>query len=263
MHDHSEKAGPARLRKDGEREYQLAEARTDGTVTGYASTFDREPDSYGDVIAKGAFRRTLAEWKASGFPIPLLYGHNTDDPECNIGRVVEAREDSRGLFVKAEFDADNKKSQYVRKLAAEGRLYQFSFGYAVRDQATVTLAGGTQANELRDIDLFEVSMVQIPANQHAVVTGVKRRGRGLSDVDGYRKWALIDAYSKADADAEGQELDAMKRETVTEAIERALDSMSLSELAALATVLGAATWGADETRSSALRHIEQAAAAAR
>lgn len=34
-----------------------------GTVTGYAATFDREPDSYGDVIAPGAFAETLKRWR--------------------------------------------------------------------------------------------------------------------------------------------------------------------------------------------------------
>ena len=159
-----------------------AQMPADGTVEGYASTFDRTPDSYGDVVAKGAFERTLGEWGAKEYPIPLLYGHNTDDPEYNIGRVVDAHEDERGLYVRAEFDADNPKAQYVRKLAAEGRLYQFSFAYAIRDAADVELEDGTRAYELRDLDIFEVSLVQIPANQHAVVTGIKS-GRRNSKAD--------------------------------------------------------------------------------
>lgn len=153
-----------------------AQMGADGIVEGYASTFDRTPDSYGDVIAKGAFARTLDEWAAKGgegLSIPLLYGHNTDDPMHNIGRVTEAREDERGLFVRAEFDADNPTAQYARKLAAEGRLYQFSFAYGIRDEAPVELDGGVKANELRDLDLYEVSLVQIPANQNAVVTAIK------------------------------------------------------------------------------------------
>lgn len=157
----------------------LAPEVTDGgAVKGYASTFDRDPDAYGDVVAKGAFSRTLAEWaaKGEGVCIPLLYGHNTDDPEYNIGRVTSAVEDERGLLVEAEFDPDNPKAQYVRKLVREGRLYQFSFAYDVRDAAPVELDGGAKANELRDLDLFEVSLVQIPANQHATVEGVKERG---------------------------------------------------------------------------------------
>lgn len=144
-----------------------------GSVKGYASTFDREPDSYGDVVAKGAFEDSLKHWESIGKPIPLLYGHNTDDPEYNIGKVTLAREDDRGLYVEAEFDAENPKAQYVRKLAKEGRLYQFSFAYQVLDAAPVELADGIKANELRKMDLFEVSLVQIPANQHAEVVEVK------------------------------------------------------------------------------------------
>lgn len=153
-----------------------AQMGADGIVEGYASTFDRIPDSYGDVIAKGAFARTLDEWRAKegeGLSIPLLYGHNTDDPMHNIGKVTEAHEDERGLFVHAEFDADNPTAQYARKLASEGRIYQFSFAYGIRDAGEVELDDGTRAYELRDLDLYEVSLVQIPANQHAVVTSIK------------------------------------------------------------------------------------------
>lgn len=153
-----------------------AQMSADGVVEGYAATFDREPDSYGDVIAKGAFARTLDEWRAKegdGLSIPLLYGHNTDDPMHNIGKVTEAYEDDKGLFVHAEFDADNPTAQYARKLAAEGRLYQFSFAYAIKGAGMTTLDDGVDAYELRDLDLYEVSLVQIPANQHAVVTSVK------------------------------------------------------------------------------------------
>lgn len=143
-----------------------------GIVKGYASTFDREPDAYGDVIAKGAFAKTLEKWEKlneEGRYIPLLWGHDTDNPESNIGRVVNAYEDERGLFIEAEYDKDNPRAQYVRKLVNEGRVYQFSFAYEVKDWATVTLEDGTKANELREIELFEVSVVQIPANSHATV----------------------------------------------------------------------------------------------
>lgn len=148
----------------------------DGAVEGYAATFDRIRDSYGDVIAKGAFADSLKRWQEIDKPIPLLYGHSTTDPQYNIGRVVEAREDDHGLFVRAEFDADNPKAQYVRKLVKEGRLYQFSFAYEVQDAGTVELEDGADAYELRKLDLFEVSLVQIPANQRAVVTDVKGDG---------------------------------------------------------------------------------------
>ena len=145
----------------------------EGTVEGYAATFDRIPDAYGDVIKAGAFADSLKAWEQNGKPIPLLYGHSTDDPAYNIGKVVKAHEDGKGLYVVAQFDEENEKAQYVRKLVKEGRLWQFSFAYEVLDGGSVELEDGTEAYELRKMNLFEVSLVQIPANQRAVVTGVK------------------------------------------------------------------------------------------
>lgn len=147
-----------------------------GIVKGYAATFVREPDSYGDVIAPGAFAKSLERWEAlyaEGKRIPLLYGHQMGDPFYNIGSVTSIKEDEYGLFIEAEFDPDNGTAQYVRKLAQEGRLYQFSFAYSVLDAAPVELEDGRKANELRELDIYEVSLVQIPANQTAVVTEVK------------------------------------------------------------------------------------------
>ena len=147
-----------------------------GMVKGYASTFVKEPDAYGDIIAPGAFAESLKRWEAlneQGKYIPLLYGHNMDDPDYNIGRVTLAKEDEYGLYVEAEFDAENEKAQYVRKLVQEGRLYQFSFAFSILDQGDAELEDGTLVNELRKLDIYEVSLVQIPANQTAVVTEVK------------------------------------------------------------------------------------------
>ena len=109
-----------------------------GGITAYASTFDREPDSYGDVVAKGAFADTLRAWADSGRPIPLLFAHNMDDPDYNIGSVTSAEEDDRGLRVTAEFDPDNPKAQYVRKLVNEGRVSKMSFAYEALDEGPVS-----------------------------------------------------------------------------------------------------------------------------
>lgn len=157
-----------------------------GTITGYASTWDREPDSYGDVVAKGAFAETLKQWGERDAHIPFLYGHRLDDPKYNIG-WCEAEEDERGLKFTAHLDADSEKAQYVRKLYKEGRIYQFSFAYDVLDAGEVELEDGTKADELRKLELFEISAVQIPANQHAEVIDVKAgRRNSKSDEDKLR-----------------------------------------------------------------------------
>lgn len=162
---------------------------TKATVTGYASTFDRTPDSYGDIVAPGAFTESLARWASlneQGKFIPLLYGHNALDPDYNIGRVVSAEEDERGLLITAEFDLSNPKAVYVRKLVQEGRVYQFSFAYDVLKAGEVELEGGGKAYELQKLEIFEISLVQIPANQNATVEDVKsasKAGRRNSKAD--------------------------------------------------------------------------------
>jgi HK97 family phage prohead protease len=231
-----------------------AQMPSEGTVEGYAATFDREPDSYGDVIAKGAFARTLTEWSQKEQPIPLLYGHNTEDPEMNIGKVTEAYEDEKGLHVRAEFDADNPKAQYVRKLAKEGRLYQFSFAYSVRDAADVDV-DGFKAYELRDLDLYEVSLVQIPANQHAVITEIKSgRRNSKADADELRQIRTLaaqitQAINGLLADEEGTdepedgpdpEANAEEPETVNAEEQKATDSDELERAKQQIAALNAA-----------------------
>ena len=188
-----------------------------GIIKGYASTFDREPDSYGDIVAPGAFADTLKEWEEKnqqGLYIPLLWGHDTYDPESNIGCIKLAREDERGLYVEGVFDAENERAQYVRKLAMEGRVYQFSFAYEVTEWGQVELEDGRNANELRKLKLYEVSVVQIPANQHATIEEVKsiKAGRRNSAKDAdelqaikERAQEIIEAVNGLLADADPEE----------------------------------------------------------
>lgn len=42
-----------------------------GMISGYASTWTREPDSYGDVVAKGAFAEDIAKIKEEGRVLPF------------------------------------------------------------------------------------------------------------------------------------------------------------------------------------------------
>lgn len=149
------------------------EERGNGGFEGYAATFDRVPDSYGDVIAQGAFTNTLKAWQESGRPIPVLYGHNMNDPDYNIG-VAECTEDEKGLHVSAKFDSSDK-AQRTRELLKEGRLSKMSFAYGILDEAPVELEDGVKANELRELELFEVSVVLVPANSFAEISETKAR----------------------------------------------------------------------------------------
>ena len=147
-------------------------ADDNGSITGYAATFIREPDSYGDIIAKGAFSESIAAIEAEGKAIPLLWNHDSGDLKSYIGTVTELAEDDHGLLFTATFDG-TERAQRARELAADGRLCKFSFAYDVLDQGTVALEDGTEVNELRKLNIHEVSLVMYPANRDTSVVEVK------------------------------------------------------------------------------------------
>lgn len=152
----------------------------EGQFEAYASTFTREPDSYGDVVAKGAFDATLKEWGESGNILPVLWGHNMTDPDYNIGGAVEVSEDDHGLRVKGQLDLDNPKAAQVYRLIKGKRVGQMSFAFDVLDEGTVT-ENGQKFNELRALKLYEVSIVPIGANQDTEILAVKSALEALTD----------------------------------------------------------------------------------
>lgn len=146
----------------------------EGVISGYASVFGNV-DSYGDIVVKGAFSRSIEKIGRTGKVISVFYGHNMEDPRANIGRVVELREDNRGLFFKAQLDlSGGTYGRLVYEQLKDGRLDSLSFGFSVIDGAN-TEAG----YELRDLELYEISVVPIPANREALITEVKA-GRAIS-----------------------------------------------------------------------------------
>lgn len=165
------------------KEFTLIKSADDaGTISGYFSTYDRIPDSYGDVIAKGAFAETIAKRKESGHPFPLCWNHDLNQI---IGSVDpdDIEDTDKGPLMTASF-FNTQLAQEKREIVKSGVVYQFSFAYDILDAGPVELEDGVKANELRKLDLFEVSIVPIPANQNAVMTDVKagRRNR-KSDED--------------------------------------------------------------------------------
>ena len=149
----------------------------EGQFEAYASVFGNV-DSYGDVVVKGAFEKDLTAWKDAGIPIPLLFGHNMEDPDFNIGHIADAKEDDHGLLVKGQLDLESPKAQQVYRLLKGNRINQMSFAYKVLDSGPVEV-DGAKAVELRELKLYEISVVPVGANELTEVLAVKA-GRVLS-----------------------------------------------------------------------------------
>ena len=153
------------------KSFELKEGEN-GIVEGYASTWTKTPDSYGDIVIKGAFTDTLKKRKATGHPFPLCFNHDFDQI---IGAVFEAEEDDYGLKIKASF-LNTPAAQEKRELVKEGIVWQFSFAYSVLGWEEPTEEERKQGifNKLTKLELYEVSLVPVPANQTAIVTDIKK-----------------------------------------------------------------------------------------
>jgi len=135
-----------------------------GGFTGYGSVFG-ELDSEGDIVAKGAYAQTLAQFVERGF---IAWGHAWDNP---VATVKAAHEDGRGLFLEAEFHSD-AQSQIARTRTAErlarGKFMGLSIGYL-----PLEFDRTEKGRVLTRIELFETSLVTVPALASAGVLAAK------------------------------------------------------------------------------------------
>lgn len=146
--------------------FKVSDAASSGTFAGYASTFGGEPDSYGDIIAPGAFSESLKEHQAKASVPALLWAHDSSEP---IGRWLTLKEDRYGLAVTGKLTLATKRGAEAHALMKDGAL-GLSIGYRVAPGG-VARQGSNQI--LTAVQLFEVSAVAMPANSSARITSVK------------------------------------------------------------------------------------------
>lgn len=167
-----------------------ADGLAEGQFRALVSVFGNE-DSMGDVIVRGAFAQVLAEWKASGDPIPVVWSHKWTDPFAHVGTVLEAKETGEGLEVLGQIeDRDtNPTAHQVHQLLKGRRIKQFSFAYEVGE------GGWVQTDDLeahpwgeyyeikRFSSLFEVGPCLVGANQETELLAAKAADltRGLKE----------------------------------------------------------------------------------
>lgn len=153
----------------------------DGRFSGYASVFD-VIDSQRDRMKRGAFRKSL---RVRQTPVKLLWQHQWESP---IGVVDQIFEDARGLFVQGRLLMDVAKAREAYALLKAGALRGMSIGYQVKQSRRDPDSG---VRELLEVELWEVSIVTLPANAQANVTALKG-GQPLDELQG-----LIAALAQA------------------------------------------------------------------
>lgn len=136
-----------------------------GTFAGYASLFG-VPDLGGDVVVKGAFRRSLK--RRGPYGVKLLFQH---DPSQPIGVWLSIVEDHRGLYVRGRLMPEIAKAREVLALMRARALDGLSIGFrTVKGSRDPT----TGLRHLHEIDLWEVSVVTFPMQPDARISAVKK-----------------------------------------------------------------------------------------
>ena len=134
----------------------------EGIFTGYGAVFSNI-DSGGDIIEPGAFTKTIAE---SADRVKILSGHN--ESLLPIGKPLELREDAKGLYLKAKI-SDTVLGRDVKTLIGDRVLGELSIGY----DPIVFDYDEDGIRHLREVKLWEISVVTWAMNEEATITGFK------------------------------------------------------------------------------------------
>ena len=139
------------------------EEEDDGSIKirGYASTNDT--DRSGDIVESSAWQKSGGLDNYKNNPI-LLFNHNYDTP---IGKTTSLAITEKGLQIEGKI---SKSAGHIAEMVKEGILSAFSVGFRVKDADWID---ETEGYRIKDAELFEVSVVSVPANQGAIFSVTK------------------------------------------------------------------------------------------
>ena len=151
-------------------------------IEGYASTNDI--DRSNDIVSAAVWEKGLENYLKN--PIILAY-HDYTKP---IGRMVEHKTDSKGLWIKARISS---AAEDIFKLVKDGVMTAFSIGFRVLD------AEYNQALDvflIKEVELHEISVVPVPCNQNTLFS-LSKAFDTAEDYNSYKMlFAAKDAQSK-------------------------------------------------------------------
>jgi uncharacterized protein len=157
--------------------FETKEVSETGIFKGYASVFGGKPDSHGDIIAHGAFSKSVLNGGRNGTGIAMLWQHNSDQP---IGVYPDIHEDGKGLKVEGQIAVETSLGHDAHVLMKMGAIKGLSIGWDFpRDKNGRALEESFEIDEkkrtrtLKQIELWEISPVTFPAQVRARITGVK------------------------------------------------------------------------------------------
>ena len=148
-------------------EVKVDDVEETGLFRGYGSTFGGKPDAYGDVVMPGAFSKSLEAGGHNGTGVAMLWHHDSREP---IGNWLELAEDKKGLKVVGQLIREVPTGDKAYQLLKRKALNFMSIGY---DSIVKEYDDRKKIRYLKEVDLWEISLVTFPANLRARITVVK------------------------------------------------------------------------------------------
>lgn len=158
------------------------------TFSGLASTWDE--DLGGDVIHRGAFKKTLGEWKSGKKVMPLIDQHNYGSIRSVVGKMLSAKETETGLETEWEVIDGDDGDEVMRRVKG-GYIDSMSIGYEAVKWEMERPEGADPwdtVRHLKELKLYEVSLVIWPMNPGAVIDPSSLKGL----MDAFRDGTLSD-----------------------------------------------------------------------
>ncbi len=153
-------------------------------VTGYISTPDI--DLYDDLVTPAGLKSMLKQIESGN--ITLDYEHEAwrdDNTILPVGKIVEAKIDDRGLWVKAEINKHSPKFKNLWGSIKDGFVNAFSIAFKPISTVMKTI-GDAEIRLIDDLVLMNVALTGAPVNPEASMTGFSFKSamaNALKDMD--------------------------------------------------------------------------------
>lgn len=140
-------------------------------VTGYISTKDK--DILNDIVTDEALEGMLNQLSTKNIKLDVEHeAWREENPTIiPIGRIIEAKRDEKGIFVKAELNKANNRFNEVWNSIKEGFLDAFSIAYKTISSIHQTI-NGEKVRMLNKLDLLNVAITGNPVNPEAKMVNV-------------------------------------------------------------------------------------------
>ena len=152
-------------------EVKQDDVEDNGKFRGMVSPFGGKGDAGGDIVSPGAFTNTLKRGGRNGNGIPFLFNHDRDSI---LGTWDDFAEEKRGLIGTGQFELETQLGKEKHILTRKGAIKGLSIGFnTITFEIIDKGRGKPRTRILKEIELWEVSLVTFPMQTRATVTDVK------------------------------------------------------------------------------------------